>query len=129
MTAKDWVDPASSVALFIDGATDPDIGADGVVQGARRSLGALARHRVRHPRPRTHRCRRPRACGRPAVTRGPADADLSLNLDSGTHDHSPVARQAEELSGVGGQIRGGDEEALTPRSHGWCLTLRQFDLR
>ena len=29
MTAKDWVDPARSVALFIDGATDPDIGADG----------------------------------------------------------------------------------------------------
>ena len=30
MTAEDWADPnARSVALFIDGATDPDIGADG----------------------------------------------------------------------------------------------------
>jgi glycogen operon protein len=30
MTAQDWADPnARSVALFIDGATDPDVGPDG----------------------------------------------------------------------------------------------------
>ena len=30
MTAEDWADPeARSVALFIDGATDPDVGSDG----------------------------------------------------------------------------------------------------
>ena len=30
MTAENWADPiARSVALFIDGATDPDVGADG----------------------------------------------------------------------------------------------------
>jgi glycogen operon protein len=30
MTAEDWVDPAArSIALFIDGATDPDVGPDG----------------------------------------------------------------------------------------------------
>ena len=30
MTSENWADPmARSVALFIDGATDPDVGADG----------------------------------------------------------------------------------------------------
>jgi glycogen operon protein len=30
MTAENWADPnARSVALFIDGSTDPDVGADG----------------------------------------------------------------------------------------------------
>ena len=41
-----------------------------------------------------------------------------LNLDSRTHHHGAVARQVEVLGAVRGQIRGRDEEALTPRSHG-----------
>jgi hypothetical protein len=118
MTHKDWVDPARNMAVFIDGATDPDIGTDRCRSRCLPISRASVAHRVRHPRPSTQRCRRPRACGRPAVTRRPADANPCLNLDSSTHDNSPVARQAEELSGVGGEIRGGDEEALTPRSHG-----------
>lgn len=52
-----------------------------------------------------------------------------LDVNPRTHDHRPVAGQAEVLGGVCGDVGGGDEEALPPRRHGRRGARPQFQFR
>src|SRR5689334_8107074 len=57
----------------------------------------------------------------------PARARSELDLDVRAHDHRALAWQAEVLGGVRRDVRGGDEQAFAPRSHGGRLPALQFD--
>ena len=135
MTAENWADPnARSVALFIDGSTDPDVGADGTpmvdndflvlinawwepltftVPG--RSLGAPVGCRLRHLRPCAEGHCRARAYGRAAVNR---DLAVAIELSTGGASRSVRVLMFVATRITAPQHRRKDHVAKLVR---WCL--------
>src|SRR5215218_6887015 len=60
---------------------------------------------------------------------GPRGGAAPSDLDRRTEQHGVVARQLEVVDGVGGEVRGGKEQALAPGRHVGRVALDDLDLR